>query len=169
MAVEGKLVQVYEELADWHEHHGQPQKRDRFLLLAADAALSEGQANEAERLRGRLLQVNPHHLLRPYRSLTEALLSPDVRNYVSDLRQTHKPEDAERLLRSLHKGDVADKAERPIQPVTNEPSRLAADSLKVYRVKIEEEESRALPHSAPVVAPRPTPKPPLAANPAKRP
>jgi len=169
MAADGKSVQVYEELADWHERQGQPQKRDRFLLLAADAALSAGNANEAERLRGRLLEVNPHHLLRPYRSLTEALLSPDVHNYVADLRLTHKPDEAERLLHSLHGEKAPDRQERPIRLATEEPARPTADSLKVYRVKIEEEESRPIPHSSPVVAAAPAFKSPPAPTAPSRP
>ena len=46
-----------EELADWDERQGLDQLRDRFLVLAADAALSGGNAVEAERLRGRLLEL----------------------------------------------------------------------------------------------------------------
>ena len=60
------LLRVYRELADWYERQRQPQMRDRFLVLAADAAQTAGRADEAERLRLRLLKVNPHHMLKPY-------------------------------------------------------------------------------------------------------
>ena len=45
------LLRVYRELADWYERQRQPQMRDRFLMLAADAALAAGRPDEAERLR----------------------------------------------------------------------------------------------------------------------
>src|SRR5947209_3651772 len=82
--------------------------RDRFLVLAADAALAAGQDAEAERLRGRLLQHNPHHLLKPYSSFAEAMASADVQNYVSALRRNHPYDKAENLLINLHQ-----RTERP--------------------------------------------------------
>src|SRR4051794_8744096 len=93
-----RAVQIYEDLANLEESRGDAQLRDRFLMLAADAALTAGQADQAERLRGRLLQVNPHHLLKPYRTLAEGLQSPDVKSYLVNLRQTCPPEAAEQLL-----------------------------------------------------------------------
>ncbi len=59
-------LQVYTELADWYERQGQAAMRDRFLILAAEAAFSAGKPEEAERLRQRLLQGNPHHMLKPF-------------------------------------------------------------------------------------------------------
>src|SRR5262245_25177298 len=165
MASGERTVRVYEELADWHDRQGQAQKRDRFLLLAADAALSAGNAAEAERFRGRLLEVNPHHLLRPYRSFTEALHSPDVGNYVSDLRQTHHPDDAERLLRLLRNGDASPQnpertassvPEQASQP-SLDASRVAGDAIKVFRLRIEEEGGRLAGPAAQL--PPPSPKP----------
>ena len=60
-----QTVRTYRELAEDYGRQGQAQMRDRFLVLAADAALAAGQTEEAEHLRGRLLQHNPHHLLKP--------------------------------------------------------------------------------------------------------
>src|SRR5438132_837833 len=97
----GEIVRVYRELAEIYESQGQAQMRDRFLVLAADASLTAGKAEEAERLRNRLLQLNPHHLLKPYSSLEEALKSVDVRNYVTALRRSHPYEKAEHLLATL--------------------------------------------------------------------
>jgi hypothetical protein len=91
-------VRVYEDLADWYDRSAQAKLRDWFLVLAADAALAAGQADEAERLRGRLLHANPHHLLKPYASFAEALQSRDVQGYVADLRRTYPPEAAGRSL-----------------------------------------------------------------------
>ena len=69
---------VYKELADHYERQKQPAMRDRFLVLAADAAWKAGQHEEAEQLRQRLLQANPHHLLKPYSSFAQALQAPDA-------------------------------------------------------------------------------------------
>ncbi len=96
-----QTVHTYEELADREERRANPQMRDRFLILAADAALTNGLREEAERLRGRLLQHNPHHLLRPYPSLLEAIRSPDVSSYIADLRHSYPPDEAFRLLEEL--------------------------------------------------------------------
>ncbi|HVS37652.1 MAG TPA: hypothetical protein VMS17_18970 [Gemmataceae bacterium] len=96
------LLRVYRELADWYERQRQPQMRDRFLVLAADAAQTAGRADEAERLRLRLLKVNPHHMLKPYASFAEALKAPDVLTYVKDLRVNYPADVAEDLLRTLH-------------------------------------------------------------------
>ena len=95
------LLRVYRELADHYEKQRQPQMRDRFLVLAADAALTAGRADEAERLRLRLLKVNPHHMIKPYASFAEALKAPDVLTYVKDLRVNYPAEVAEDLLRTL--------------------------------------------------------------------
>lgn len=104
------LAAVYEDLADLEEQRGATQNRDRFLILAADAALTHGDSDRAEELRDRLLQSNPHHLLRPYPSLADALRSPDVFSYVVDLRRTYPPEEAERLLESMRSGSSVPEA-----------------------------------------------------------
>ena len=59
MASPDNLVVIYKELADRHERQGQPQMRDRYLVLAADAAVSAGRAAEADLLLTRLLRANP--------------------------------------------------------------------------------------------------------------
>src|SRR5437588_10661186 len=91
-------TRVYEDLADWYDRTGQAKLRDCFLVLAADEALARGRPADAERLRNRLLQTNPHHLLKPFPSFAEALESPDVQSYVADLRRTYPPEAAATLL-----------------------------------------------------------------------
>lgn len=94
-------LSVYRELADTYERLGQVSMRDRFLILAADAAFQAGQAAEAERLRQRLLQGNRHHLLRPFASFAEATAEPGVQSYLGDLRVNYPPETARELLESL--------------------------------------------------------------------
>jgi hypothetical protein len=95
-----ELQRSYEALADRFVKLAEPRRRDHCLVLAADAAQAAGRTDEAERLRKRLLQVNPFHLLRPYTSMSEALQSSDVREYIADLRNQLPPESVQKLLQS---------------------------------------------------------------------
>src|SRR5262245_28940382 len=92
------LHRLYEELAQRSQRALEAPQRDMFYVLAADAALAAGRAEEAERLRQRLLQVNPHSLLRPYASFAEALQSSDIQDYVGELRRLFPPLQAEKML-----------------------------------------------------------------------
>jgi hypothetical protein len=140
MPNKARSLQAYEELATWYDRQGQAKLRDWFLVLAADAALSLGRPDQAERLRQRLLHVNPHHLLRPFASFAEALQSPDVLGYVADLRRNYPLETAEHLLEATQK-----KAAPPPAPEERE--------LKVYRAT-EAVETPARPEVAPEPPPR---------------
>jgi hypothetical protein len=124
-------LQVYRELADYHERQGLDQLRDRFLVLAAVAAQTAGQADEAERLRQRLLKTNTFHMLRSYTSMAQALHAPDVQNYVEDLQQEYPLRAAEHLLAEV-RGPVPTTPQAP-KPV---PPRRS---------------TRALPPTAPVI------------------
>lgn len=92
------LQRMYEDLANHFARQGESRQRDECLVLAADAALSVGQPEEGERLRKRLLLTNPNHLLRPYTTMAEAMLSVDVCDYVADLRKQWPPETVAKLL-----------------------------------------------------------------------
>ncbi len=92
------MQRMYEALATRFAKQGEPRQRDHCLVLAADAALAAGRADEAERLRQQLLRFNPHHLLRPYTSMAEAMQSSDVKDYVVDLRAQWPADLAEKLL-----------------------------------------------------------------------
>jgi hypothetical protein len=159
MSIGSSTARVYQDLADWYERQSQAQMRDRFLLLAADAVLSAGQPEVAERLRLRLLEHSPHHMLKPFASFAEAMHSPDVQGYINDLRQTYPLETAEELLRSFQ-GSTAPTSDRshdaPAPPPEDEErpkeDPLPPEPLKVYRVK-DEAEPTALP-PRPQVAPR---------------
>jgi hypothetical protein len=96
--LEPPLARLYEDLANHFAHQGDSRQRDQCLVLAADAALTGGQPPEAERLRKRLLLTNPHHLLRPYASMAEAMESADMRDFVLDLRKQWPPETVAKLL-----------------------------------------------------------------------
>src|SRR5262249_44644781 len=162
MSSEPQNLRLYQELADWYERQAQPQMRDRFLLLAADAALAQGQAELAEDLRLRLLQHSPHHMLKPFASFAEALRSPDVQGYIGDLRETYPPETAQQMLDAVRR-ESADSIPpdrnltAPLSPVLEPPpptrtsSPAVSEPLKVYRVREDGSE----------VEPRPTrPSPP---------
>src|SRR4051794_27778283 len=104
-------VQVYKELSEWYDRRSEPPMRDRFLVLAADAALRAGRHEDAERLRIRLLKLNPHHMLKPYASFNQAVQAPDVQTYIRDLRLNYPPEVALVLLNSLR--TTGPRAEEP--------------------------------------------------------
>jgi hypothetical protein len=167
MASPDNLVVMYKELADWHERQAQPQTRDRFLVLAADAALSAGRSAEADLLLMRLLRSNPHHMLRPYSSFANAMASPDVTNYVAELRRTYPPEQAEELFDAMRAGRGAARQTRalpPLEPVEDDgtpPTGASREPLKVYRVQ-DEAEAKPAGRPAKPAAPRqaaPPPKP----------
>jgi hypothetical protein len=155
-------VRVYQELAACYDERGEPQMRDRFLVLAADEAFTVGLRDEAENLRARLLKYNPHHLLKPYTSYAEAMKSTDVRSYVAALRRSHPHEKAVDLLRSLqspHPQPEPDKAKPAIPPTD-------AGNIEIPR----EEEPRSEPEIYAVREPEPPPKaPPPKAPPPKAP
>src|SRR5437763_7161361 len=114
MASADRSIRVYQELATHYDARGEAQVRDRFLVLAADAATAAGRAEEAERLRNRLLEVNPHHMLKPYSSWNQALQSQDVRSYVEGLRRTYPPASAENLLETVRGSGDEDKTPQPL-------------------------------------------------------
>ena len=79
--------EIYEELADKYDRQGDARQRDLFLVLAADAAFSAGSPDQADRLRLRLLELSPHHLLRPFASFAERFARADIQDYLVNLRR----------------------------------------------------------------------------------
>ena len=160
--------QLYLELSDYYDHRGEAQSRDRFLVLAADAAMLAGDKAEAEHLRQRLLTVNPHHLLKPFKSFEEALKSRDVTDYISALRRRHPADQVANLVETT----VRSKAGRaalseptaqlpvtPARPMQREPAP-GPRPIDVFRVRPSEEPP---PTS---MRPRPIPAPPSIPSPA---
>jgi hypothetical protein len=134
-----EVVRTYRELAEAYDRQGEAPLRDRFLVLAADAAQSAGRSDEAERLRVRLLQYNPHHLLKPFASFAEAMQSTDVQNYVIALRRNHSYDKAVQLLESMRR----------------EASAENKDESRVFRIlSPHEEEERARPRIPPASGPK---------------
>lgn len=148
-------LQVYKELADWHERQGQPAMRDRFLILAAEAAFSAGKPDEAERLRQRLLQGNPHHMLKPFSSFSQALQSTNVQIYIHDLQTNYPPETAEDMLHSLRSGSEPTATVPQTAPLielrddSTLPLGNMPESLKVYPLRDEPDTTAPPPKSIP--------------------
>jgi hypothetical protein len=131
MFTNDETLNVYRDLADYHERQGLDQLRDRFLVLAAVAAQTAGQADEAEQLRQRLLKTNTFHMLRSYASMAHALQSPDVQSYVEDLHQEYPLHAAEHLLAEVR---------GPVMPVPQAPKAVPP-----------RRPARALPPTAPLI------------------
>src|SRR5262245_25487944 len=151
MAASHTSVRIYEELAEIHGRAQELRQRDVFLVLAADAALAAGQRDQAERLRQRLLTLNPHHLLKPFTSLAQALQSPDIQEFVADLRRQCPPENAAQILEARRNG---------VPPTGLAPTAKTAEpELKVYRLQEPAEVSQppAENHAAPPPAVPPAP------------
>jgi hypothetical protein len=111
MAKATASLKTFRTLAEEYESRGEASMRDRFLVLAADEAFRNGDSQEAERLRHKLLQANRHHLLRPYSSFAEACCAYDVSTYLQDLRLNYPTEAALSLLLAL-RGEM-EEAPRP--------------------------------------------------------
>jgi hypothetical protein len=117
------MLRVYEELAARFVKQNEPRFRDHCLVLAADAALSAGRPADAERVRQRLLQYNPHHLVRPFATMAEAMQAPDVQEYVADLRRQWPPEFVQKLY--LGSADEPSAFESPVSaPGVPDPASI---------------------------------------------
>ncbi|QDU64473.1 hypothetical protein Pan216_53630 [Planctomycetes bacterium Pan216] len=93
-----ELLDLYLRLADAAQEQQQPLQRNKFLVLAADAAGRAGLLAVAEDCRTKILAHNPKHILRQYPSMGEALASKDVRLYTRQLHRLFPFEKAEYLL-----------------------------------------------------------------------
>jgi hypothetical protein len=173
------MLRVYEELANRFAKQNEPRSRDHCLVLAADTALAAGRPQDADRLRQRLLQFNPHHLLRPFASMVESMQAPDVQEYVADLRRQWPPEFVQKLYLS---GDNAPAVAEPPAAVptrpTEVPQRTEPGVREVPKAAPPLPLREAKPPSPPVVeAPAPprrvaalaAPAPPVSAAPPPRP
>jgi hypothetical protein len=181
MGTADTTIAVYQELADWHNSRNQPQLRDRFLILAADAAQASGNSRQAEQMRQVLLQLNPAHMLKLHKSFAEALRSADVQTLLADLRQSYPPSAASDLLQSLRAEQDGDKGEPPVASLASpraEPVAKQANATPpVYQLKDDAAAAPAparriagvvpLARPAPVLTPsiyRPEPDTPLRAG-----
>src|SRR5262245_20075881 len=165
---------TYTDLADLYDRQGQLRQRDWFLVLAADTAQAAGQPAEADRLLGRLLGLNPHHFLKPFRSFAEALQSPDVLGYVANLRRNYPPERAADLLHAEERkssgGSANDEGtlrgpSRPASPQPPHKPTAAGSEPQVVYARVQ-----GAPAAEPEPPPAPqTPAPRPPAHPPRRP
>ncbi len=160
------MLRVYEELADRFVAQHEPRFRDHCLVLAADAALAADKPQEAERLRQSLLQHNPHHLLRPFASMTEAMQAPDVQEYIADLRRQWPPEFVQKLY--LGGRDVpmpVESPERPTAPQRTERGTRDATLAPAPPVPGKHAEAPPIAAAAPPAPRRPAVAAPMVAPP----
>src|SRR5438270_3269499 len=157
------MLRVYEELADRFVAQNEPRFRDHCLVLAADAALAADRPQDAERVRQQLLQHNPHHLLRPFASMSEAMQAPDVQEYVADLRRQWPPEFVQKLY--LDGGE----ARGPAEPATSAPllprTEYAAKDVTTAAPPLQAKQVDVPPPRRPVVAAPVAVAPPASAAP----
>jgi hypothetical protein len=138
-----ETTELYLELSDYYDHRGEAQSRDRFLVLAADAAMKAGDREEAEHLRQRLLALNPHHLLKPFASFDDALKSRDVSDYINALRRRHPAEQVAALVESTVRPNAnraaALEPTKHLQMPPPQPARAelppAPRPVEVYRMR----------------------------------
>ena len=84
---------------------------DRFLVLAGAAACRAGWLDVAEICRDRVLEHNPHHLLRRWDTLPDALRSDEFPVFLKQLDRFCPAERAEMLVSELDQAaDLGDEA-----------------------------------------------------------
>lgn len=92
------MLDLYLHLAQASESQKRPLQRDKFLVLSVRIAHKAGFDRIAEDCRKRVLKNNPHHILKGYASVAEALKSEDIRYYTKQLMRIYPFEKAEYLL-----------------------------------------------------------------------
>ena len=115
--------ELYQQIAEGYQVQGKYQERDRFLVLALDAAHTAGQNSLAERLRTRLLELNPNHLIKPYPSVAAALQAQNFVTYLSQLRKNFPVSKAQSLLQEL----AVSQPTKPKRTMLAEPAFPMAD------------------------------------------
>ncbi len=104
-------VVQYLELAKISEAKQQSSGSDRFLVLAAEAACRAGWLDVAERCRRIVLTHNPHHLIRRWPTVPDALRSKEFQPFLKQLGRFCSVERAETLLSELDRSIKVDAAD----------------------------------------------------------
>lgn len=92
---------VYLHLAQASRRRGQPNDRDRFLLLAANLALRLALPDVAEYCRAQTLAHNRHHLVGHWPSFASAVQSEEFLAFMRTLEARFPLEKGESMLASL--------------------------------------------------------------------
>lgn len=123
-------TELYQQIAEAYQAQAKYQERDRFLVLALDAAQNSGQSATAEQIRQRLLELNPNHLIKPYNNCAAAMQAPNFIAYVSQLRKNFPAAKAHALLQELG-GAVPSKPKRTmLADSTTFPTAIPAEDPK---------------------------------------
>lgn len=112
-----RTMTIYADLASQYAQRNDPGMREVFLVLAADAALRKGDVTQAEEFRRVMLSECPDHLLKPWRNFAEAAQTPDVEQYLAELRERYPPEVAEEMIEALLPGVCIRPRESPGIPL----------------------------------------------------
>lgn len=122
-------IELYQQVAEAYHAQAKYQERDRFLVLALDAAHTAGQNSIAEQIRLRLLELNPNHLIKPYATTATALQSSNFVTYSSQLRKNFPPAKAQALLRELG-GPLLPQPKRTMLADSTYPTAVPAEDPK---------------------------------------
>jgi hypothetical protein len=95
------LLSVYLHLAAASQRRRRPHVRDRLLLIAGSIAARGELAPIAAHCRHLVLEHNPHHLVRRWDSLGDALQDPEFLCLLKQLQRRYPQERAERMLQNL--------------------------------------------------------------------
>lgn len=135
-------IELYQQIAEAYHAQGKYQERDRFLVLALDAASSAGHSVLAEQIRTRLLELNPNHLIKPYLNCAVALQSPNFITYAAQLRKNFPPPVAQSLLNELggpiitrRKSTLLTDSPPMAEPLADQPSSSWAHLADDMRTK----------------------------------
>lgn len=98
MANPDLALSAYLRLAAISHERGQWLPRNKFLVLAGDAACREGLLTVAEHCRAVVVSNSPSHIVGRYESFPTALKSTEFQTYLKQLKKFCSVERAEHLL-----------------------------------------------------------------------
>jgi hypothetical protein len=98
MANPDVALSAYLRLAVISHERGQWLPRNKFLILAGDAACREGLLQAADHCRDLILTTSPAHIIGRYDSFPSALKSAEFQTYLKQLKKFCSVERAEHLL-----------------------------------------------------------------------
>jgi hypothetical protein len=101
MTGSSEILGMYLHLVRASDARRRPHVRDRLLVIAATIASQAGLPRVAAYCRRRVLEHNPRHLLRRWKSLEEALQHTDFLHLLKQLQRQYPLEKAERMLVEL--------------------------------------------------------------------
>lgn len=101
MSTPAHLLGLYLHLADASQRRGQPQVRDRLLVIAGTIAARMELPEADVHCRRIVLAHNPQHLVRRWPSFAAALGDSDFLHFLKQLQRRYPQEKAEQMLLAL--------------------------------------------------------------------